>query len=85
MKTDIFFLVNEFRLSHMSRYFIELKLVNTSYITQHFFFIISFQVDVKKMYPNGTVEQEKKFYYERYLPKYEWVDMSRTSRIKYTW
>ena len=37
MKTDIyFFLFNEFKLSHMSRYFIELKHVNTSYITRRF-------------------------------------------------
>ncbi|CAH3173181.1 unnamed protein product [Porites lobata] len=42
-------------------------------------------VEVKKMNADGTVDQEKKFYYEKYLPKYEWVDMSRTSRIKYTW
>lgn len=49
------------------------------------FFIISFQVDVKKMNADGTVEQEKKFYYEKYLPKYEWVYMHRTSRIEYTW
>lgn len=49
------------------------------------FFIISFQVDVKKMNADGTVEQEKKFYYENYLPKYEWVYMHRTSRIEYTW
>lgn len=69
----------------MSRYFIELKLVDTSYITRHVFFFISFQVDVKKMNADGTVEQEKKFYYEKYLPKYEWVYMHRTSRIEYTW
>ena len=49
------------------------------------FFFTSFQVEVKKMNADGTVDQEKKFYYEKYLPKYEWVDMSRTSRIKYTW
>ena len=79
----IFFLFNEFKLSHVSRYFIELLLIR-SYITRQFF-STSFQVEVKKMNADGTVDQEKKFYYEKYLPKYEWVDMSRTSRIKYTW
>ena len=74
----IFFLFNEFKLSHVSRYFIELLLIRS-------FFFTSFQVEVKKMNADGTVDQEKKFYYEKYLPKYEWVDMSRTSRIKYTW
>ena len=66
----------------MSRYFIELKLVNKEL---HYLTFFSFQVDVKKMNADGTVDQEKKFYYEKYLPKYEWVDMSRTSRIEYTW
>ena len=66
----------------MSWYFIELKLVNTSYITRHvFYYFIPGWCEEDEC----TVEQEKKFYYEKYLPKYEWVYMHRTSRIEYTW
>ena len=37
---------------------------------------IIFQIKVKKMNEDGTVEQEKTFDYGSYLPKYEWVDIA---------
>ena len=85
MKTDIFF----FFLMNLNCHIchdISLNWNSLILVTLlDMFFIISFQVDVKKMNADGTVEQEKKFYYEKYLPKYEWVYMHRTSRIEYTW
>lgn len=86
MKTDIFFF---FLMNLINCHICHDILLNWNSLILvtllDMFFIISFQVDVKKMNADGTVEQEKKFYYENYLPKYEWVYMHRTSRIEYTW